>query len=295
MEANAGYSEKIEEFDLNVYGDVFRMNIAITFDGNYQNWATVCLNSIIINSKLTDKIRLFIISDLEEKQFIWQLRKVLVHYNYSIDKLGSDFDHLPTGFHFTKAMYGVLAMPRLLAQKGIKKALYIDLDTLILDDVNKLYSTDLGDYFCAGCLDIHTDDLSLRGRLRLKQDYVINSGVLLMNIDKMNEIEWVKKSDDFRRLGLIQWGDQDIINMILDKKMKVLDQKWNVQSGNFQNGYVGEVSIVHFTESGNTKPWRIKSKHPYLNIYNTYISISRFYFDYLILELSRRVNKFCKK
>ncbi len=270
------------------------VNLAITFDNNYQKWATVCLHSVIQTYKGTDKIRLFILSDLEYQKFIPQLKIVLKNFEFSVDALGNAFDDLPTGFHFTKAMYGLLAMPGLLAKKGIKKALYIDLDIIVLEDLNQMYNIFLDNYFCAGALDIHTKNEALQTRLDLKQGFVINSGLILMNIEKMNEIDWIEEANELNIQGKIQWGDQDVVNMLLDGKIMKLEQKWNVQSGNFQNGYGGDVSVVHFTESGNTKPWNYKSKHPYLGVYHTYMRKSGFYWDYFRFEFMRRIKKILK-
>jgi lipopolysaccharide biosynthesis glycosyltransferase len=267
------------------------INIAVSFDKHYQKYATVCLNSILLNSTSTNKIKIFIITDLKEKQFIWQLKKVLKHFNYSINDLGSDFDKLPTGFHFTKAMYGLLAIPRILAAKGIKKALYLDLDMLILNDLQELFSQDIGEYYCAGAHDIHSQNPDLNNRLGLQQGFVINSGVLLMNIFQMNKVDWVKESENLNREGKISWGDQDIVNILMDGKIKLLDQKWNVQSGNVQNSYNEDINIIHFTESNNSKPWKLNSSHRYLNVYNTYIRKSGFLWDYLWLESFRRLRK----
>jgi lipopolysaccharide biosynthesis glycosyltransferase len=267
------------------------MNLAITFDKNYQKWAAVCLNSIFNTYSGKDKINLFIITDLKFSQFISQLKKSLKNFKYTISDFSSAFDDLPTGFHFTKAMYGLLAMPSFLNEQGIEKALYLDLDIIVLEDLNELYKVDLGDYFCGGVLDVHSEDKDLQSRLTVKQGFVVNSGVLLMDIPKMNSIDWNTKANELNQLGKIKWGDQDVINMLLDEKIMVLPQKWNVQSGNFQIGYSGDVSVVHFTESGNTKPWSFKSKHLYLGAYNTLIRKSGFYGEYLVLESVRRIRK----
>jgi UDP-glucose:(glucosyl)LPS alpha-1,3-glucosyltransferase/UDP-glucose:(galactosyl)LPS alpha-1,2-glucosyltransferase len=267
------------------------MNLAITFDKNYQKWAAVCLNSILDTYSGEDNINLIIITDLEYRQFIGQLKESLKKFQFLIFDFSSAFDNLPTGFHFTKAMYGLLAMPSLLSAQGIEKALYIDLDILVLEDLNILFNVDLGDYYCGGVLDIHSSNKDLQNRLSLKQGFVINSGVLLMNVQKMNSIDWKTQANELHNQGKIKWGDQDVINMLLDQKIMILDQKWNVQSGNFQNGYDGDVSIVHFTESNNSKPWSIKSKHRYLGVYNTYMRKSGFYIDYLCFETIRRIRK----
>lgn len=265
------------------------MNIAICFDKNYQKWATVCLNSIWLHYNGNSRIRVVIMSDINYHQCIWQLKRVLKNFDFSFDNPGSDFDQMPTGFHFNVTTYWRLALPRVLAMQNIDKAIYIDADTLSLENLQELYNTDLEGKACGGCLDIgsmeHTE------RLELKQKFAINGGVLLMDVERMNKIDWVEESNRLNNEGIIKWVDQDVINILLDNDIQLIDLRWNVQSGNFQNSYNGSVSIVHFTESNNTKPFNIRGKHRFMGVYNTHIRRSGFYLDYLWFETFRRTKK----
>lgn len=258
------------------------MNIAICFDKNYQKWATVCLNSIIKHYKSPTKIRLVILSDINYNQCIWQLRRVLKNFEFTFDNPGNDFDSMPTGYHFNVTTYWRLALPKVLTKYHIEKAIYLDLDTLVLSDLNELYNIDLAENTCGGCSDIgskdHVESLSLT------QAFAINGGVLLMDVAKMNQIDWVKESHLLNKQGRIKWVDQDVINILLDSQITLLDLKWNFQSGNFQNNYKGSVNIVHFTESGNSKPWNNKCKHPYFEIYKGFMLHCFFIKDYLFLN-----------
>jgi lipopolysaccharide biosynthesis glycosyltransferase len=265
------------------------MNIAICFDKNFQKWATVCLYSIVINYRGNQKIRLFILSDINYEKCIPQLRKVLKNFEFSFDNPGSDFDSLPTGFHFNVTTYWRLALPKLLTGYGVEKVIYLDSDTLVVGDISKLYAIDLKDKYCGGCLDIGSD--MHIDRMGLKQGFAINGGVLLMDVAKVNQFNWVEEANRLNQEGRIKWVDQDVINILLDEKIALYDLKWNVQSGNFQNGYEGKVSVVHFTESGNTKPWSYRSRHLYLAAYHTYMRESGFYWDYFRFEFARRVRK----
>lgn len=265
------------------------MTISICFDRNYQNWAAVCLNSIWRNYNGNSRIRLVILSDINFEQCIWQLKRVLNNYDFSFDNPGSDFDQMPTGFHFNVTTYWRLALPKVLAKHKIDKTIYLDVDTLIIDNLEELYNVSIEGKVCGGCLDIssraHTE------RMELKQEFAINGGVLLMDVERMNQIDWVEESKRLNDEGRIQWVDQDVINLLLDNDIQLIDLKWNVQSGNFQNSYNGTVSIVHFTESNNTKPWNIRGKHRFMGVYNTYMRKSGFYLDYLWFETVRRIKK----
>jgi lipopolysaccharide biosynthesis glycosyltransferase len=266
------------------------VNIAICFDKNFQKWATVCLYSIWEQHKGdAQKIRLVILSDITFNQSIWQLKKVLEHFDFTFDNPGNDFDSMPTGYHFNVTTYWRLALPKVLSNYEIEKAIYLDTDILVVDSLHELYNINLNDKTCGGSLDIGSD-MHIE-RMGLKQGFAINGGVLLMDVAKMNQFNWAEDANRLNQEGRIEWVDQDVINILLDEKMALIDLKWNVQSGNFQNGYEGDVSVVHFTESGNTKPWNFQSKHSYLSIYNVCMRTSGFYWDYFRFELVRRMKK----
>ncbi len=266
------------------------MNIAICFDKNFQKWATVCLYSIWEQHKNDPKIRLVILSDITYNQCIWQLKRVLNYFDFTFDNPGNDFDDMPTGYHFNVTTYWRLALPKVLAYYGIEKSIYLDSDTLVVDSLQELYNINLNGKTCGGCLDIGSDEHI--DRMSLKQGFAINGGVLLMDVGKMNQINWANEANRLNQEGRIQWVDQDVINIVLDDEIALLDLKWNVQSGNFQNCYKGKVNISHFTESKYTKPWRLKTKHLYLGVYNAFMRKSGFYLEYLFFEGIRRLRKY---
>ncbi len=265
------------------------MNIAICFDRNYQKWATVCLNSIWEHHRSLPKIRLVILSDINYDQAIWQLKKVLKNFDFTFDNPGNDFDDMPTGYHFNVTTYWRLALPNILFKYNIDRAIYLDLDTIVLSNLNDLYNFSLDNNTAGGCIDINSQDHV--ERMTLNQGFAINGGVLLMNVSKMYEINWVKEANDLNQQGRIKWVDQDVLNILLDGKISEIPIEWNVQSGNFQNGYNDEVNIVHFTESNHTKPWSINGRHRFLGVYNTYMRKSGFYLEYFYFELARRIKK----
>jgi lipopolysaccharide biosynthesis glycosyltransferase len=264
--------------------------ICTAFDKNYQNWAAVSLGSVLANSKCKNRMRLIIISDIIYDDCIIQLKRILNRYDYKIVNPENEFTGLPELGHVGLVTYWRLKLPGVLAKFGVDKAVYFDVDTLILGDVCELYELDLNSMFCGGCLDICSDKHV--ERMNLNQNFVINGGLLLMNVDKMNSINWVEEIKILNSQGKIKWVDQDAINILLDGKIELLPQSWNVQSGNFQNAYNGKVDIVHFTESGNTKPWSSNCRHPFFNTYRTYIRRSGFFCNYIRLETGARLRKY---
>jgi lipopolysaccharide biosynthesis glycosyltransferase len=239
------------------------MNFAICFDKNFQKWAVVCLYSIWEQHKSdTGKIRLVILSDVPYNKCIWQLKKVLKHFDFTYDNPGDDLDCMPTSHQFSKAVYWRLILPQILVKYEIEKAIYLDSDTIVVKGLDDLYNTNLEGYFCGGVLDIHSE--THINRLELTQGYAVNSGVLLMDVPKMNSIDWVGESIRLNSLGKASFFDQDLVNIILDKKMKLLDLKWNKQTGHFLHKYPEKPAIVHFTMWADKKPWFTTFRHPFI-------------------------------
>jgi lipopolysaccharide biosynthesis glycosyltransferase len=65
-------------------------------------------------------------------------------------------------------------------------------------------------------------------------------------------------------LGKASFFDQDLVNIILDNKMKLLDLKWNKQTGHFLHKYPDKSAIVHFTMWADKKPWFTAFRHPFI-------------------------------
>ena len=276
------------------------MNIAICFDKNFQKWATVCLYSIWEQHQCDSKIRLVVLSDIPYGQCVWQLKRVLKHFNFTFDNPGDNLDNMPTSHQFSKAVYWRLILPSILAKYQIEKAIYLDSDTIAVDRLNDLHNTDLLGYFCGGVLDLHSDKHV--GRLDLKQGFAVNSGVLLMDVTKMNSIDWVNESLRLNSLGKASFFDQDLVNIILDNKMKLLDLKWNKQTGHFLHKYPDKAAIVHFTMWADKKPWFTTFRHPFIPrvldilLKNAFLALFvKIFSNYCRNKLKKKTSSFSKK
>ena len=60
------------------------------------------------------------------------LKKVLKNFDFTFDNLGNDFDDMPMRYHFNVTTYWRLALPKVLTSYGIKNAIYLDRDILVV-------------------------------------------------------------------------------------------------------------------------------------------------------------------
>ncbi|MFI3239221.1 MAG: glycosyltransferase [Bacteroidales bacterium] len=103
----------------------------------------------------------------------------------------------------------------------------------------------------------------------------INSGVLLMNLKALREMDIKKMINEYVDIYRNQlcWGDQDIINsvfpkiLILDPRYNAISILWNLNSS--KRGKLWSVEqikiagttpvIIHYTT--NKKPWKLGNAH----------------------------------
>lgn len=120
----------------------------------------------------------------------------------------------------------------------VKKLLYLDSDTLILNDLSELYNTDISKYTIGAVPDMapHEDLNNPNGiyvadfaKKHLKNGPYFNSGVLLINTkEQTKNIELLKNIK-----AELKYPDQDILNIALQGKIKPLDLKYNIAPGLF--------------------------------------------------------------
>jgi lipopolysaccharide biosynthesis glycosyltransferase len=161
----------------------------------------------------------------------------------------------------------------------LDRILYLDADTLVVDSLQPLWETNLSDVYAAAV----SNDLTPRLRhrplqlgLREPADY-FNSGVLLMNLDKLRRDAIGGKVLTYARSNRrLMWQDQDPLNVVFDGRWRKLHPRWNCQSSLYYYDHgvrlfgskaVDEArehpAIVHFEGPDALKPWHYLSKHPY--------------------------------
>lgn len=164
------------------------------------------------------------------------------------------------GDFFSAAVYYYrFFIPRLFPQYG--KAVYLDSDTILLDDVGKLFDTELGENVVAAMPDPKVTVI------REFRDYVdkavgvphaeyVNDGVMVMDLKKMRKMKYlstmvnlIKKYD----ADLVA-PDQDYLNVILRGKISKMDARWNMEPS---EKLPKDAKLVHFNLFN--KPWHYKN------------------------------------
>ncbi len=181
-----------------------------------------------------------------------------VDLNYYIEKIQ---DKLYTRDYYSKTTYFRLFIPNLYPQYD--KALYLDCDIVILDDIANLYGSDMGDNLVAAAPD------DVIQTIKVFQDYVekvvgvadhrnyFNAGILLMNLDELRKFKFQEKF--IYSLGKITFSvaqDQDYLNRLCKGRVKLIDKNWNRMPVTKDKVKPSDVKLVHYNLA--FKPWHFE-------------------------------------
>ena len=261
-------------------------------DNNYAPYLSVTLKTILDHLSDDYDVAFHIIEDHISADSKKKLADVISNHTATIDYLEVDselYANVMESDHITETAYYRISLPDLLKDKNYEKVLYIDSDVLVLDDVSKLYETDIGEKAAGAVID--PGQALVHPRLGIETaDYYFNSGLLLIDLNNWRKSKITEKTLLFleEQMDKIIYHDQDALNGTLYGNWYALHPKWNVQTSliferhqppneeyaKLYKEAVRQPSIVHFT--GHDKPWNSAEYHPYNEKYLAELSKTPF-------------------
>lgn len=240
--------------------------IFFAVDDGYIPFLAVSLQSLIENSKKGNfyLIKILYTNISEENQ-----RKIqkfeqenvsieFVDLNYYIEKIK---DKLYTRDYYSKTTYFRLFIPNLYPQ--YTKALYLDSDIVVLEDVADLYNTNMENDLVAAAPDDVIQTIEVFQEYAEKvvgvADYknYFNAGVLLMNLDELRKFDFQEKfiySLDKIKFSVAQ--DQDYLNRLCKGRVKIVDPNWNRMPIAREKENQGDIKLIHYNLA--YKPWHFE-------------------------------------
>lgn len=156
--------------------------------------------------------------------------------------------------YYTCAIYFRLFIPDTFPQYD--KAVYLDCDTIILNDVAKLYERELGDNLVGAVADQAVAATPafcdyVKYALGIAPEKYFNSGVLTLNLKKLREMNFY--SAFFNLLASYRFTvapDQDCLNILCKDRVLYYDKSWNAMP---VAGRMQTPNLVHYNFC--KKPW----------------------------------------
>ena len=142
-------------------------------------------------------------------------------------RMGDAYSDCFTG-KWGKCMYYRLSIPYIL--KETNKAIYLDGDTLVRHDLQKMYNIDLGDNYVGGVIDPSYHRIQFLKKINNKVGMYICSGVLLMNCKAWREdtaiYTKIRELCNNIEENKFKHPDQDVINTVCGGRIKKLPFKF---------------------------------------------------------------------
>lgn len=163
---------------------------------------------------------------------------------------------LPDMFYYSLAAYYRLFIETAFPE--YEKAIYLDCDIVLLEDIAKLYNEDIEDYLVGAVFEQNAvrDPMFtnyMRNIIGIPPKTYFNSGVMLMNLKEFRKF---KVQDRFLQM-LTKYNfdcltpDQEYLNAICFGRVKYLPTGWNKQC--FPEPVEGKLNLCHYALAN--KPW----------------------------------------
>ena len=241
-------------------------NVPIFFACNdkYVPYLDVAIVSLIQNSSKDNTYEITVLKTDISKENQEILRKhakdnISIKFFDVKDILEPIKKQLPKVFYFSLAAYFRLFIETAFPQYD--KAIYLDCDVVLLNDIAELYKMDLGNNLVAAAYEQNTDRDPMwtnyvKDIIGIPPHTYFNSGVMVMNLKEFRKFKVQEKflhmltTYNFDSLA----PDQEYLNVICHGRVKYLPTGWNKHS--FPEPPEGKLNLCHYALAN--KPWHYK-------------------------------------
>lgn len=243
------------------------IQVFFSVDDRYCPFLAVAIQSIVDNASKDNTYYLHILHTYiseHNKEHLVKYESDNIHIDFVnlSEYVGALNDKLYTRDYYSKTTYFRLFIPELF--KNMKKALYIDSDIVVVDDIANLYNMDLGDNLVGAVPDMTValvpEFIDYVERVIGVSSYkkYFNAGVMLMNLEAMREFKFEEKF--IYMLSIVKYEvaqDQDYLNRMCKGRVKILPYEWNRMPIEKENTDNENIKLVHYNLA--FKPWHFEN------------------------------------
>ncbi|MDD6251823.1 MAG: glycosyltransferase family 8 protein [Oscillospiraceae bacterium] len=239
--------------------------IFFSIDDSYAPFLSVALKSAIDNSKSENNYRAIVMFESLSQDNRERLGGLatdnfkidFVEMNEGLETITDRLSNRIRSEYFTLTIYFRLFIASMFPEYD--KAIYIDSDIILEEDIAELFSIDIGDNFIGACRDASIDGIEpfqsyVEQVVGVDRNDYVNSGVLLMNLKRLRDADFDKhflfllNTYHFDSVA----PDQDYLNAICKGSIYYLSPKWNAMP-NEQKPKIEGAKLIHYNLF--SKPW----------------------------------------
>lgn len=279
------------------------MNILVATDEKYFKHIQSMIFSVYKNTD--EEIRVYFINQNVSYKKLKRLKQELHNkYNIKFDIINIEeevFENFPTGFHFSVEMYFRLLAQYILPLE-MDRILWLDVDIICLKNIKDFYYQEFEDKSLIVC----PDKMSYSEKIQQYQERLgihkktiyFNSGVLLMNLEKLRKKYTKEQIIDISKQmqEVLTFPDQDILNVLYENDVKIVSNYYNYQLNGrnyLEKKDAEKIYFLHY--NGQEKPWIYKCINEVSKYYWQNEKEQGHYMKYNIIHLKYYVYRVIKK
>ena len=268
------------------------INLVYVFDQSYENPTIVSALSVIKNNDISD-LTFHLVVPVSAYNAAENVKNEISSHAFQCKIYGikeeeiNRFElgmvkHRRTGTRgqpMHQTVFLKILLPQILK---LNRCIFIDGDTIVGRCIEDLDNENLGNNLVAAIQDMSSASV-LNNHFIKKYGLTnyFNSGVLLMDLEKLRKYNFVKKAIgiDMELAEKKQFADQDLFNIVLRDKVRFIDERYNLQTyylhGLSKTSAIikkSEKGILHFI--GPVKPWHNWSKERLQEIWTQYLILA---------------------
>jgi len=199
-----------------------------------------------------------------------------------VDVDGAEFASLPLWGRMPVSTYFKLGMADLLPERA-GKAIWLDCDMIVLDDIASLWDMDLDDAPLGAVQDTVVPFVSSPCGIERYRELGIdssaeyfNAGLMLVDVGAWRREPVRQKAAAYLRQyhREVTFWDQEALNAVFAGRWKSIDTRWNHNASDPRINPPASPAIVHF--AGGLKPWSYRTRNALRSLYFDYLDRTSF-------------------
>lgn len=274
-----------------------KINIVFASDNNYAQHTAVAMASVLVNTKVPQKIQFYLIDDEIQQENKEKIIKTVQNLGGNIEFIkikNSKLEDCYVSGELSRASYFRLDIANIL-DESIEKIIYLDCDLLVYDDIEKMWQLDMGGKPVAATCDL---GIMASARVRKQKNKFIglpfdapyfNAGVLMMDLKKWRDDNYAEAIIALATQNKYPNHDQDALNKFFMNNWQEIPLRWDVIPPVFnlffkiltkpdlrKKAIEAKLNPAIFHYAGGYKPWEYEIHDGFNDKYYEYLKLTEY-------------------